>query len=116
MPTQADNRFLHYAPRVIGILGILFLSSFALDVFGQGYSASDLVVALFMHLIPSLVLIAVLTLAWTYERLGGALFIAAAIGPWAVFPDNDLIANLIISGPFFIVGLLFWISGSRKAR
>jgi hypothetical protein len=36
--------------------------------------------------------------------------------PWAVFPDNGLIANLIISGPFFIVGLLFWISGSRKAR
>ena len=116
MPTQAYKRFLHYAPRVIGILGILFLSSFALDVFGQGYSASELVVALFMHLIPSLVLIAVLTLAWIYERLGGALFIAAAIVPWAVFPDNDLIANLIISGPFFIVGLLFWMSGSRKAR
>ena len=60
MPTQADNRFLHYAPRVIGIL---FLSSFALEVFGQGYSASELVVALFMLLIPSLVLIAVLILA-----------------------------------------------------
>lgn len=63
MPTQADNRFLHCAPRVVGILGILFLSSFELDVFGQGYSASELVVALFMHLIPSLVLIAVLILA-----------------------------------------------------
>ena len=63
MPTQADNRFLHYAPQVIGILGILFLSSFALDVFGQGYSASELVVALFMHLFPSLVLIASLILA-----------------------------------------------------
>ena len=62
MTTGSDNKLLHYAPRVIAILGILFLSSFALDVFGEGYSAADLVVALFMHLIPSFVLIAVLIL------------------------------------------------------
>lgn len=94
----------------------LFLSSFALDVFGEGYSVSELIVALFMHLIPSFVLIAVLIFAWCNEHIAGALFIAVAVVPWAVFTDNDLIANLIISGPFFIVGLLFWVSGSRKAR
>lgn len=116
MPMEPDNKLLHYAPRVIGILGILFLSSFALDVFGQGYSLSELIVALFMHLIPSFVLIAVLILAWRYERIGGALFVAAAIFPWVVFTDNDLIANLIISGPFFVVGLLFWMNGSRRAK
>jgi hypothetical protein len=115
MTTGSDNKLLHYAPRVIAILGILFLSSFALDVFGEGYSAADLVVALFMHLIPSFVLIAVLIFAWRNERIGGALFIAVAIVPWLVFTDNDLIANLIISSPFFVVGLLFWLSGVRKA-
>ena len=116
MATEPDNKLLHYAPRVIAILGILFLSSFALDMFGEGYSASELIVALFMHLIPSFVLIAVLIFAWRNERIGGALFIAVAIVPWVVFTDNDLIANLIISGPFFVVGLLFWMNGSRKAR
>ncbi len=116
MSTGTDSKLLHYAPRVLAILGILFLSSFALDVFGEGYSAGEVVVALFMHLIPSFVLTAVLVFAWRFERIGGAMFIAAAIVPWVVFTDNDLIANLIISGPFFIVGLLFWMNGTRKAK
>ena len=34
------KRVLYWTPRVLGILFALFISIFALDVFGEGYSLS----------------------------------------------------------------------------
>jgi len=40
------KRVLFWAPRVLGILFALFLSLFALDVFSEGYSFGETMLAL----------------------------------------------------------------------
>ncbi len=65
---------LFWAPRIAGIPFILFLSLFALDIFGQGYSFWETIVGLFMHLIPSIILAIAVALAWLgMDRRGNLL-------------------------------------------
>ena len=74
-----SKRALYWTPRVLCILFALFLSIFALDVFGEGYSVWDTIVALFMHLIPVYMVIAALLVAWRWEWVGAVLFIALGV-------------------------------------
>jgi hypothetical protein len=107
------ERGLFWTPRVLGVLFAAFLSIFALDVFGEGYGFWGTILALVMHLIPTLVVLAVLAIAWRWEAVGGILFIA--LGAWC------LIAPLgpkdpVISGPPFVLGGLFLIHWAYQAR
>jgi hypothetical protein len=109
-----DNRkysALYWAPRIIGIGAALFLAIFALDVFSEGYQLGELLVALFIHLIPSLVIIIVLVIAWRWERFGGGLFIfLGLLYIWLFWNPGRWIAFLVISGPLFISGGLFLLN------
>ena len=51
------NKLLFWSPRVLGILIAIFVSLFALDVFAEGSSSWEIVVALAMHLIPTFVIL-----------------------------------------------------------
>ena len=114
---QSLTRLLFWGPRGLTILFILFLGLFALDVFGEGYTFSETVVALFMHLIPNMVLAIILVFAWKWEWIGAALF--AALGllyiywSWGRF---HISAYFVISGPLFLVALLFWIGWKHRAE
>lgn len=107
------RQFLFWTPRVLTILFILFLGLFALDVFDEGYSFGETLLALFMHLIPNLLLVLVLVLAWKWEWIGAVLF--AALGLFylvAARGDVPASAFFFISGPLFLVAALFllgWI-------
>jgi hypothetical protein len=72
------KKTIYWLPRLICILFIGFISIFALDVFGE-YGFPEILVALFMHLIPTFILIAVLTVAWKWSKIGGLLFLVLAI-------------------------------------
>ena len=61
--SKSQNKPLYWTPRILGILFIAFIELFALDVFDASYSLSELVVALFMHSIPALVLIVFLLIS-----------------------------------------------------
>ena len=102
---------LFWAPRILGILFAIFISVFALDVFGQGYGLAETVLALGMHLIPTGILLVVLMLAWRWEWMGGILFpglgLLYLVTAWGQF---DWSAYLVISGPLFLEGILFLIS------
>lgn len=74
------KQILFWTPRLAGILFVLFLSLFALDVFGMGYSLWETLAALFVHLIPSILLAIAIALAWKWEWIGAALFIG-----WGIF-------------------------------
>lgn len=106
------SKYLYWAPRILAILFIAFLSIFALDVFSKGYSSLELLVALFIHLIPSFVLLAILLIAWKWEKAGGIIFIILALGFTVFFNtyQQGLLVFLAISGPPFLIGALFWIS------
>ena len=100
------KRWLYWLPRVLSILFALFISLLALDVFGEGYNFWETLVALFMHLIPTFILVAVLAIAWRWERVGAALFLALAI-IYLVLTDGRM---LTIPIPLIVVSLLFLVS------
>ena len=100
------KRWLYWLPRVLSIVFALFISLLALDVFGEGYNFWETLVALFMHLIPTFILVAVLAIAWRWERVGAALFLALAI-IYLVLTDGRM---LTIPIPLIVVSLLFLVS------
>jgi len=105
---SSNNKILYWAPRILGILIALFVSLFALDVFGEGYNFWETIVALMMHLIPTGIILIILAIAWRWERAGGFLFIALGVLYIALFWDpSRWPAYLMISGPLFLVGILF---------
>ncbi|MEA3337584.1 MAG: hypothetical protein U9R25_16935 [Chloroflexota bacterium] len=100
---------LYWAPRGLAMLFAAFISLFALDVFAEGYSFGETIVALLMHLVPTGLVLFALALAWRWEWLGGVFFVGLAIFylvlAWGKF---DWTTYLIISGPLFLIGALFW--------
>lgn len=105
------QQVLRWAPRVLGILFAAFISLFALDVFGEGYSFWETALALLVHLIPTGILLVVLALSWRWEWVGGILFPALAI-LYLAFSRGRLhwSAYAVISGPLFLEGALFLLS------
>jgi hypothetical protein len=105
------KHLLYWTPRVLVILFAAFISLLALDVFAEGYSFWETIVALFIHLIPTFLLVIALIIAWKRERVGGWLFIGLGIlflvwfgGP----PEPGLwFANFFMPGLLFLVGVLF---------
>lgn len=104
---------LRWAPRVLGIFAILFISSFALDVFSGGGSFLQALIGLSIHLIPSAVLVVLLAIAWKHERMGGILFIALSFAPFFLL-SNQFYVNALLCAPFLLTGVLFLVS-SRSA-
>ena len=108
------KQILFWSPRIAGILFVLFLSLFALDIFDMQLGFWGTIVGLFMHLIPSILLAAAIAIAWKWEWVGALLFIGWAIWYVVFFRDRDFpwITYAIIAGIPTLIGLLFlagWI-------
>lgn len=104
-------------PRILCILGILFISLFATDSFNHELSLWNQVLGFLMHLIPSFVLFALLILSWKRELLGGIIFLIIGIvfSPVVYISNHnrnhDVLMSLgiicVITLPFAVVGVLF---------
>ena len=117
---------IHWIPRVICILAILFISMFAADAFAPGLTIWQQLGAFLMHLIPSFILLAFLIVAWKWELIGGVIFtvIGVVLSP-LIFQHNyamnqsvsmSLSIVLMITFPFILVGILFIISHFMKKK
>jgi hypothetical protein len=100
------KRILFWAPRVLCILFALFISVFALDVFGEGYGLGETILALLIHLVPTFIVIIVLVIAWRWEWMGAILFFALA----ALFLVMSRGEGWILSAPLLLVGALFLLN------
>ena len=114
------DKVIYWTPRILSIIFILFLALFSLDVFEPGLSMGQIMLGLFMHNIPSLVLLAVLLIAWRYEIVGGIAYILAGI-LYIIFAFGRngfqlylLVWSAQIAGPAFLIGALFLIGWFRK--
>jgi hypothetical protein len=118
------NKFIYWIPRILSILFILFLSLFSLDVFdsANNYTFIQILLAFFMHNIPSLVLIVILVVSWRYEIVGGIAFILAGLLYILLIllsPNFELfmLGWLIpILGPVFLIGILFLINWKKRKK
>ena len=111
------NTILYWTPRILTIAFILFLGLFALDVFEGDESLIKKLVELLIHLIPNFVLILILIVAWKHEWIGTIAFtlvgIAYIVMFWGRFP---VVTYLTISGPLFLIGLLFWLNWMKRKK
>ncbi len=116
----------HWIPRILCILAILFISMFALDSFAPGQPVWQQIIGFLIHLIPSLILSAILIVAWKWEFTGGLIFILIGIICIPFIYSHNYSMNhsiwlsagivMIINFPFVLVGLLFLISHRMKKR
>jgi len=114
-----QHKILYWAPRIICILAILFVSLFALDAFEPELTIWQQIGGFLIHLIPSFILLGLLILAWKYEYIGGIILILIGlIFSFIVFRMNyrmndsiwkSLIVIASITFPFIIAGILFVI-------
>jgi hypothetical protein len=115
--TTTAKRFLFYLPRGICIFFAMFISIFALDVFEGHPALPELMLALLMHLIPTIALIIILIIAWRWEWVGAVLFpclgLVYIFWAWGRFP---LSVYLIIAGPLFLLGFLFLFNWLHHAE
>lgn len=119
-------RVIHWLPRVICILAILFVSLFAADAFKPGLTIWQQLSAFFIHLIPSFILLALLIVAWKWEKIGGIIFIVLGLGMSPFIFQHNYNMNhsigmsfgiiLMITFPFVIVGILFIVSHFMKKK
>lgn len=114
------SKFIFWTPRILAIIFILFLALFSLDVFDSCSSFPSCLLGLFMHNIPSLILLAVLIISWKYEIVGAITFFLAGIAYiiLLLFSQNFqwfmIIWALQISVPAFLIGILFWLNWKKK--
>ena len=111
---KKNGRLLYWSPRILGILAIAFMMLFSLDCFEEGNVLKDQLMCFLMHNIPSLIIIAILVVAWKWERIGGILFLAAALAGMLFFNAfNGNWGAMIIMAPFAITGVLFVLHHDR---
>lgn len=120
--TRLSRTSLFWAPRVLSIAFIAFLSLFSLDVFGEGLGFWATVMALIIHLLPSIALLVALILAWRWEWIGAVVYAAAGvlyIGTVRVShvaPALKLTWILAIAAPALIVAALFLANWRRHSE
>ena len=111
------KRILYWTPRLLGILFALFISLFALDVFGAGYGIWETILALLIHLIPTYLLLIALVIAWRWEWTGTVLFttlgVLYIVDDWGKFHWSVYLA---IAGPAFLLAVLFLIDWLYRAE
>jgi cytochrome b561 len=99
---------------------------FAADAFSPELTIWQQLVAFFMHLIPSFILIALLIVAWKWELIGGVIFTIIGVGLSPLIFQHNYAMNqsvslsifiiLMITFPFIVVGILFIVSHFMKKR
>jgi hypothetical protein len=106
--TKTSQTFLLWAPRIGGLLVAVFLGLFALDAFNET-SVVAAFAAFTIHLIPSLLVLTVVAVAWKFEWIGAIAFLGLAV-LYAMMVRGRMDWMIAISGPLALVGVLFLVS------
>lgn len=118
---------LHWLPRLLGLAAIGFISIFALDSFDPSLPLAEQLLHFGAHMLPSFLLLAILAIAWKWERIGGIIFLLLGLGfsPLVYMLNHgrnrfsvaqSLVVVLIITVPFIITGSLFLLSYRQKKK
>lgn len=116
------QKFWFWLPRVLTVMFALFLAIFSLDVITPEASLLDIVIGLFMHNLPSIVLIILLFLAKKSEWIialplfiFGSNFILRSLLEQIALTQM-LATNLLIALPSILIAILFIISRYQQKQ
>jgi len=105
-----------WLPRIITIILILFITLFSLDVFGNGLSLFQVILAFIIHSLPSIILALILIIFWKKSRVLGWMWVGFGV-LYFLFVVKNLIFNfqfyyfswiLEFSGAAFVMAYLFF--------
>ncbi len=121
---EKSERILFWTPRVLIIIFALFLAIFSLDVFDSASSFAQIAIGLFMHNLPSIVLLLILIISWRNDLVGGIIFLAlgvlcviGTIVSLLIIPLGKINPLLIIGSIIFLlIGTLFFVGYKRRKR
>jgi hypothetical protein len=102
--------------RILGIVFAIFISIFALEAFSEDQSLGETLTAFFMQLIPTLIILVILWIAWKWPLPGGILFILVGISYIISANQGYLSTYLMIAGPPILTGLLFVVGYILKKQ
>jgi hypothetical protein len=111
------SRFLYFTPRIAGILMILFVALFALDVFTPGGNFWEELLGFVIHAAPSIILAILMFFAWRKPMVGFIIFgIAAVVFLRFVIMGGDFAAGnfIMFVAPLALISALFWINWKWK--
>ena len=114
---EPAKRLIFWAPRVLCLLFAAFISIFAANAFSEGHELWNTTLLVLLHLVPTGIVLVVLGVAWRWEWVGEFLFTALGVSyliwAWGIFPWS---VYVVISGPLFLVGVLFLINWFCRAE
>lgn len=110
---MTTDSLLLWSPRLVGILVSLFIGMFALDAFSEGTPFFQALPDFFIHLIPALVLLAIVGASFRRPWIGAITFIGLAALYAVMMSNGRLEWMLTISGPLLVAGALFLWSWFR---
>ena len=122
---KKKSKFIYWTPRILSIIFILFLALFSLDVFDLKLGFWGTILGIFMHNIPSIILTIILVISWKYEIVGGIAFILGGLFYVTTILVNSFMNKfewyylswfVTISGPAFLIGILFLIGWFKKKK
>lgn len=106
-----------WTARFLGIIFAAFISIFAMDVFTEGYDLNETAIALFMHMLPTLLIILMLIISWRREWIGAIAFFI--LGLFYLYMSWDRIhwsGMALISIPLFVLAILFAIGWYQRKK
>ena len=110
------QKIIYWTPRILALLFVIFLSVFSLDVFNE-YSGWAAVPALFMHLLIPIALLVALAVAWRYDIVGVAAFLAfTAYYFYTAGFDRHWTVYALIVVPALLISFMFWLSWRQMNR
>lgn len=113
---KSVKQLLFWTPRVLTLLFAIFISLFAFDVFDEGYTFWETILALLIHLIPTGIILLGLALSWRWQWIGAILFPGLGVLYLVAFREQHWSAYLLIAGPLFLIGALFLLNWLYRAE
>lgn len=106
-----------WIPRILMILFIGLFILFSLDAFGGSEPIINKLMAFFIHLMPSFLLLLFLVISWERPKLAGILFVILGI-VFTFYYDTyeDPISFLTVSLIPILAGVLFFIPFILRRR
>jgi hypothetical protein len=113
--TRTSAFLLLWGPRILGLLVCAFIGIFALDAFAGEGPVGEKAADFFIHLLPSLILAAVVAISFRWPLVGALVFSGIAL--YYVRLANGRVAWIaLIAGPLLTVGLAFLWSWWYQSR
>jgi len=102
------ERVLYWSPRLLALALIAFFAVMSFDVLGENEGLWPTLAALFMHLLPALVLAAILWISWRFEWFGAVGFVLLGVAAFIFFQGwRSLPTAILVSFVPLLIGLLF---------